>query len=236
MPRFFFRELRVAFLIIESGPEQGRKVDLRGPLVVGRQAKVGLSIKDGKASREHTRFEPAAGSWAVVDLQSTNGTLLNGRKIEREFMQAGDRVTVGQTVFRFEDADPNPASTTSPMREPGASQPLGRGPAVPGGTMPVTHPTPPTMRPGPIPAALPASHATPPPSSPAAAAAAAGEAPVERGGAPKLRYQDKRSGPGFFTIVICTAILVGLVFAARWIGQRAIAKAIDERKQGQKTP
>lgn len=225
----------MAFLIIESGPEQGRKVDLRGPLVVGRQAAVGLSIKDGKASREHTRFEPAAGSWAVVDLQSTNGTLLNGRKIAREFLQAGDRVTVGQTVFRFEDADPNPESTTSPMREPGASQAVG-GPPAPGGRIPVSHPTPPTMRPAQVPAALPASHATPPPASPAAAAAAAGVTPVERGGAPKLRYQDQKSGPGFFTIVICTAILVGLVFAARWIGQRAIAKAIDERKQGQKAP
>lgn len=222
----------MAFLIIESGPEQGRKVDLRGPLVVGRQAKVGLSIKDVKASREHSRFDPASGGWAIVDLQSTNGTLLNGRKVDREFLKAGDRVTIGQTVFRFEDADPNPESTTSAMKENGSALPVARAPGSPGAPAAMSSPTPPTMRPAAIPAALPASAATPRPMP----APAAEPSVTERSTGPKLRYQDQRSGPGFFTIVLCTAILVGLVFAARWLGQRSIAKAILERKQEQKTP
>jgi predicted component of type VI protein secretion system len=212
----------VAFLIIESGPEQGRKVDLGGPLIIGRQVKIGLSIKDTKASREHARIEPAAGSYVVVDLQSSNGTLLNGRKVDREFLKAGDRVTIGSTVLRFEEADANPEWSTRAMKDPAAGTPP-RAPA-PGGTMPVAAPhTPrPSPAPAPVPAALPAEAASQP-------------AIVDRN-APKLRYQDQNKGPGFLAIVVCTAILVGLVFAARWIGQRAIAKAILERKQGQQTP
>ncbi|MEK7468499.1 MAG: FHA domain-containing protein [Planctomycetota bacterium] len=213
----------MAFLIIESGPDQGRKVDLGGPLIIGRQARIGLSIKDTKASREHARIEPAAGSYVVVDLQSSNGTLLNGRKVEREFLQAGDRVTIGATVFRFEDADANPASSTRPMKEPIGSTPVSN-PRAPGGSFHQDPVTPATSRPAPaqIPAALPV-------------AAAAEPAIVDRN-APRLRYQDQARGPGFLAIVVCTAILVGLVFASRWIGQRAIAKAILERKQGQQSP
>ncbi|MCE9581628.1 MAG: FHA domain-containing protein [Planctomycetes bacterium] len=224
----------MAFLIIETGPEQGRKIDLRGPLIVGRQAKIGLSIKDAKASREHTSFEPAAGGYAVVDMGSTNGTLLNGRKIERDFLKAGDRVTVGQTVFRFEEADAMPEASTRPMKDPNASVPVGRTPGGYPPAAPVTpRPAPRTATTGRLPDALPAG---PSPAAIAASAAMAANAVPTETKAPKLRYQEQSGGPGFFAIVICTAILVGLVFAARWIGQRAIAKALADKKQEQKAP
>lgn len=207
----------MAFLIIESGPESGRRVDLGGALVIGRQSRSGLTIQDPKASREHTRLEPAAGAWAVVDLESRNGTMLNGRKIQREFLSAGDRITIGQTVLRFELADATPSATTRPMPEPGAA----------GGMRPATTPL---MRTSPVappePAPPPAVPIPPPAARPPAAAA-----DPDRG--PKLRYQDKGGGVGVFTILACVAILVGLVFAARWIAQRTITKVMNERKAEQ---
>ncbi|NUN49936.1 MAG: FHA domain-containing protein, partial [Candidatus Brocadiae bacterium] len=105
----------MAFMIVESGDLNGRKIDLIGSLVIGRQAREGLTIKDAKASREHTRFELTSGGWVVMDLGSTNGTLLNGRKITREFLNTGDRVTVGQTVFRFENPAAQPMTSTRDM-------------------------------------------------------------------------------------------------------------------------
>ncbi|MBI2922729.1 MAG: FHA domain-containing protein [Planctomycetes bacterium] len=204
----------MAFLIIESGPEAGRRVDLGGALVIGRQSRSGLTIQDPKASREHTRLEPAAGAWAVVDLESRNGTMLNGRKIQREFLAAGDRITIGQTVLRFELADATPSATTRPMPEPGVA-----GAARPA-TTPILRTSP--VAPPPPPPAVPIP---PPPARPAPVA--------EADKAPKLRYQDKGQGVGVVTVLACLAILVGLVFAARWIAQRTITKVMNERKAEQ---
>jgi pSer/pThr/pTyr-binding forkhead associated (FHA) protein len=210
----------VAFLIVEAGDGQGRKIDLSGPLVIGRQARAGLSIRDAKASREHTRLEPAAGGWAAVDLGSTNGTLVNGRKIDREFLKAGDRVTVGQTVFRFETGDASPFGTTKEMKE----TPVVRihGPIVPSGPA--------------APAAPPAPPSPAAPSPAAVAAARAGAEPMERTTGPKLRYQGGSTGPGLITYLACAAILAGLVFASKWIAQNAISKAMADKKPPVRTP
>jgi len=216
----------VAFLIVESGTESGRRVDLTGSLVIGRQAKVGLSIQDAKASREHTRIEQAAGSWAVIDLESRNGTLLNGRKIAREFLNPGDRITIGQTVFRFEMADASPTATTRPMKE-GRSAPLV--PGMPASATPATYPaacmTPP-LAPSPM-AATPPPAAIPIPAPPVA--------PGEPK-APKLRYQDQPQGVGIVTLLICAVILIGLVIAAKYLGQSTINRIMNERKSGQQQP
>jgi hypothetical protein len=211
----------LAFLIIESGPESGRKIALTGPLVVGRQAKVGLSIPDAKASREHARIEPAAGGWVVLDLESSNGTMLNGRRITREFVQPGDRVTVGQTVMRFEMEEATGSATTRPLKETG-------------GKIPTTT----DMTPGSMPMGMPrqAPHSTPPPAPPQAPARAADPGPTPevalRG--PTLRYQDKGGGVGIVGVLVCLAVLAGLVFASKWIGQKAIGKVMEERKAGGK--
>jgi len=50
---------------------------------VGRDASCEVSTLDPVASRNHARFEPAATGWIVVDLNSSNGTLLNGVLVKR---------------------------------------------------------------------------------------------------------------------------------------------------------
>jgi len=101
-----------------SGPTTGRLVVLKSPaldagsdvvlnsapLTVGRgeQNDVGLAT-DEFASAEHARFEPRRDGVWVVDIGSTNGTYVNGSRIQRpRKLASGDVVRIGETDLRFE--------------------------------------------------------------------------------------------------------------------------------------
>lgn len=95
-------------LIITSGSASGpgRTVDLAGdPVTVGRDASNTVPLEgEGKASRRHCQIVPVAGGgYEVVDLQSTNGTRVNGSPVERRRLRHGDVVEVGLTHLKFED-------------------------------------------------------------------------------------------------------------------------------------
>jgi Protein of unknown function (DUF3662)/FHA domain len=66
----------------------------------GRQADVVLS--DPNVSRQHAEIRPRGGSWVVTDLGSTNGSQLNGRRIEgSEVLRPGDEIELGASVLTF---------------------------------------------------------------------------------------------------------------------------------------
>jgi pSer/pThr/pTyr-binding forkhead associated (FHA) protein len=70
---------------------------------VGREG--GLVIDDEFASGHHARFQVARGRWYVEDLGSTNGTWLNGRRIQAaQWLKKGDKIQVGHTVMTVEPA------------------------------------------------------------------------------------------------------------------------------------
>jgi hypothetical protein len=69
--------------------------------VIGRSRECDLSITDGNASRRHAEIVEEGGAYVVVDLDSTNGTELNGKRITREELSDGDRITVGATDLVF---------------------------------------------------------------------------------------------------------------------------------------
>jgi hypothetical protein len=65
---------------------------------VGRQGR--LPISDDHASGHHALFQFAHGLWYVQDLDSTNGTWLNGRRIyQSQRLKKGDKVRIGRTVI-----------------------------------------------------------------------------------------------------------------------------------------
>jgi hypothetical protein len=76
-------------------------------VVVGRDTSAGISINDTMASRNHFRVEARSGAFFLVDLNSKNGTLLNGSRVKESRIQSGDRIQVGETVFSLmEDVKP----------------------------------------------------------------------------------------------------------------------------------
>lgn len=84
----------------------GRRLVLTGaPVVLGRHADCDLVLSDDQASRRHAQVESGAGGFVLVDLGSTNGTFLNGQRVEQPMrLSNGDRIEVGHSVVRFDSA------------------------------------------------------------------------------------------------------------------------------------
>jgi hypothetical protein len=84
--------------------EDGHDVALSGETVmVGRLASAGVRLADANVSREHAVFVRAAGGWAIQDLGSTNGTLLNGHPVSRALLRHGDVVEIGVTRLTYHE-------------------------------------------------------------------------------------------------------------------------------------
>ena len=93
-------------LCIQAGPQgtAGREFVLDRPImVIGRRADQDIVLNDSSVSRAHARLESAPGGVTLVDLGSTNGTLLNGRRVGRGrvLLRAGDRVQIGSILLVF---------------------------------------------------------------------------------------------------------------------------------------
>ncbi len=69
--------------------------------VIGRSRECDLRIVDGNASRRHAEVVREDADYVIVDLGSTNGTELNGRRITRATLSDGDRITIGATDLVF---------------------------------------------------------------------------------------------------------------------------------------
>jgi hypothetical protein len=69
--------------------------------VLGRSRDCDLRVGDANVSRRHAEVREDGDGWVLVDLGSTNGTLLNGRRVERERLEDGDTITLGSTRIVF---------------------------------------------------------------------------------------------------------------------------------------
>ena len=90
-----------SFVIIEPRHERGRRFTLSNVLTVGRNAECDISLPDDSfMSGLHARIEiRPEGAW-IVDLNSTNGSFVNGRRVETERqVRDGDRVQFGGVVL-----------------------------------------------------------------------------------------------------------------------------------------
>ncbi|HET7467331.1 MAG TPA: FHA domain-containing protein [Candidatus Dormibacteraeota bacterium] len=91
-----------AQLTIESGPDAGnnhRAGDTA--LRVGRSPDNDLILRDPATSGHHARVERRGQQFWIVDLGSTNGTLVNGEPIQEKELNHGDRITIGQNAVGF---------------------------------------------------------------------------------------------------------------------------------------
>jgi hypothetical protein len=74
----------------------------RSVTTVGRAKDCDIPIDDSSVSRRHAELRLDGDAVWLIDLDSTNGTEVNGRPIERVRLEHGDRVVLGQTEARFE--------------------------------------------------------------------------------------------------------------------------------------
>ncbi|MFL5894754.1 MAG: protein kinase domain-containing protein [Thermoleophilaceae bacterium] len=102
------------FLMFESGDEKGRVVQVTGDeFVIGRDDAADLQILDTRASRRHASLKVLPGGNAELrDLDSSNGTLLNGAPVKSAVLSGNERIRIGDTEMSFFPIDPVRAKTT----------------------------------------------------------------------------------------------------------------------------
>jgi diguanylate cyclase (GGDEF)-like protein len=95
-------------LVAYAGAALGRVFPLAaGQVIVGRAPDSGLPLLDGEVSRQHARFRVDEGRVLVEDLDSTNGTRVNGNLVRGlAELRPGDRIAIGGHVLKLVFLDP----------------------------------------------------------------------------------------------------------------------------------
>ena len=108
-------------LLVIAGERKGESfvIPEDRALTLGRDPSNDIRLQDRKLSRIHSQVQVIAGRAQVVDLNSTNGTMVNGTRIEGEiWLQIDDEVEVGMTRMRLIEMSPaaaeSPTSNTAP--------------------------------------------------------------------------------------------------------------------------
>jgi len=92
--------VRTLFVVEQPAPLRGREFLVAGEAMIGRAPECAIMLQDGYVSLHHARVFNRGGHLWVEDLQSTNGTLLNGQRLRRPAqLQPGDRVAIGDVVL-----------------------------------------------------------------------------------------------------------------------------------------
>jgi two-component system cell cycle response regulator len=105
------RDLKPA-LVFLSGELIAVPIPLdREEVILGRALEADVRINDTQVSRQHARITAmptesrVSMEYVLNDLDSRNGTFVNGRRIRREKLENGDKITVGETILRFDLLD-----------------------------------------------------------------------------------------------------------------------------------
>ena len=91
----------VTFLVLE-GVDKGRVFrDLSVPVTIGREEGNVLRLNDERISRYHAKIQMEDGDVIVTDLDSTNGTRVNGATVQIRRLRPGDQLSVGRSMLLF---------------------------------------------------------------------------------------------------------------------------------------
>lgn len=89
-------------LVVVDGSVAGTQYPLeRERLIIGRGPDVDLAFEDAEMSRQHLALEFRSGAFRLRDLDSTNGTLLNGSRVHSGELTHGDRFDIGSLGFQI---------------------------------------------------------------------------------------------------------------------------------------
>jgi DNA-binding NtrC family response regulator len=100
-------KVRKCRLVVSSGPDAGKElVSDKERLRVGAHSSNDLILsEDRTASRHHFEVQYTERGYLLIDLNSTNGTWLDGRRIERAYLSQGSQMRAGQSVVTFSPID-----------------------------------------------------------------------------------------------------------------------------------
>ena len=91
-------------LEILNGDFEGMRYELSADeTLIGRNPTTHITLLDEGISREHTMvmYDEVDAEYVIEDLQSTNGTKVNGKRVRSATLTDGDEIQIGHTRFRF---------------------------------------------------------------------------------------------------------------------------------------
>src|SRR5205823_2702909 len=169
----------------------GRRLPVKTPVVnLGRADYNDIVLPDPSVSTSHAKLQRREGVWVLVDLDSTNGTFVEGERVSGEApLGPGTMVRLGDVQLLFEPADEKQGvlkgGGTQVLRTPHSSAP----PGPPASAAPPPAPAPPASPPRPPPPPPP-----PPPRGPPAPARPAPRAPPPAPARPGTAPAPRRAG------------------------------------------
>src|SRR5687768_15856544 len=114
----------VTFQVLD-GIDKGRIFrDLPLPVTIGREEGNVLRLNDERVSRYHAKVQVDSEDFILTDLESTNGTRVNGNVVQIRRLRFGDRVSVGRSLLLFgsnEEIAARMASLSGSMTKPSLS-------------------------------------------------------------------------------------------------------------------
>lgn len=94
-----------AKLIRVTNPNKGQEIAIHaGRTSIGRNKDNDIVLNEPTVSAVHARIVSEKNSWRVINLLSSNGTFVNGKKITQHPLNHGDRIRFGEVAFYFEAA------------------------------------------------------------------------------------------------------------------------------------
>lgn len=115
----------MAFLQVESGELSGRRYEIGSePLTVGRTDDNRIIMDDAAVSSHHCHVVQEGELCKIVDLDSTNGTLLNDAPVKESFLQDGDVVILGSVIITFRSGEAPTAEDPELSESPRSAKPL----------------------------------------------------------------------------------------------------------------
>lgn len=108
-------------LRIKAGGQSREFIAGDAAVSFGRAAENDVPVEDSQASRQHCRIEKTPHGWKLIDLESSNGTRVNGELVNARVLKEGDVITIGQfeATFNPPSAD-EPAAKSAPAPRPAA--------------------------------------------------------------------------------------------------------------------
>jgi pSer/pThr/pTyr-binding forkhead associated (FHA) protein len=92
----------VPSLFVIQGRNRGTRFDLsarEGAVSIGREAGNVIQLEDNEVSRRHAEIRQVGETHVIGDLKSSNGSFVNGRRIERTELHHGDQILIGRTLL-----------------------------------------------------------------------------------------------------------------------------------------
>ena len=102
-----------------------REVRFEGRVTIGRVESCDVTVQDESCSREHCEVLLENGQWMVRDCGSSNGTALNGTRVEESVLAERDKIRIGATTLEFMAADADAVLRFEDGEQSGEVVPLG---------------------------------------------------------------------------------------------------------------